>query len=98
MVSGAGGGGGVVAVLLQPMISLLSIGEAGASVLVSDGCAVARVGHVGTPDVWLQPGPWLFLASVSAPLLLVGMVLDRAWWFALRPVAYTQAAVDGSGA
>ena len=90
---------GVVAELLQPvLISLLFVGMAGASVLVSDGCAVARVGHVGTPDVWPQPGPWLFLASVSAPLLLVGMVLDRAWWFALRPVAYTQAVVDGSGA
>ena len=56
----------------------------GASVLVSDGCAVARVGRVGTPDVWLQPGPWWFLASGIAPLLLAGMVLGRAWWPALR--------------
>ena len=54
--------------------------HAGTSVLVSDGCAVAHMGCAGAPDVWLQPRQWWFLASVSAPLLLVGMVLGRAWW------------------
>ena len=34
-----------------------------------------------------SPEPWWFLASGSAPLLLAGMVLGGARWFALRPVA-----------